>query len=110
MNALSPTVSRISEDQRKWLQLGLTQPGGKLPNSDAQGERISDDVIDACLQAGLVEQWMYNPLKPNWKVCRLTDAGRAVLSKDQIIRVDFSRWQRDDSANFEEAPLTATIA
>jgi len=109
MTALPSAPSRITEDQRKWLQAGLTQPGGKLPNFDALGARVADNVIDTCLQNGWAEQWMYNPLKPDWKVCRLTDAGRAAMNKDQIIRVDFSRWQRDDSVSFEE-PLGAMKA
>ena len=81
MTALPSAPSRITEDQRKWLQAGLTQPGGKLPNFDALGARVADNVIDTCLQNGWAEQWMYNPLKPDWKVCRLTDAGRAYLDE-----------------------------
>jgi hypothetical protein len=93
----SALLSRPTEDQRKWLELGIEQPGGKLPSPDAKGTRIEESILDACLKAGWVEQWMYNPLKPDWKVCRLTESGRAALSRDAVIRVDFTKWQRDSS-------------
>jgi hypothetical protein len=98
----SALLTRPNEDQRKWLEMGADEPGGKLPSVDASGIRIEETVIDACLKAGWVEQWMYNPLKPNSKVCRLTNSGRDAMSRDQVIRVDFTKWQRDDSLSAVE--------
>lgn len=66
--------------QRGWLVRGTSQPGGKLPLFDERGQRISKRTIDACLQAGWCTRWFDNPLKPEWQVCRLTDAGRQVVS------------------------------
>jgi hypothetical protein len=69
-----------SERQIHWLRRGLTQPGGKLPLFDEQGQRIDDKLIRACLDAGWAEPWFANPLKPDWLVCRLTEPGRAMLA------------------------------
>ncbi len=63
-----------------WLRRGLDQPGGKLPLFDAEGQRIDPLVVRACLKAGWASPWFDNPLKPDWQVCRLTDAGRALLA------------------------------
>ena len=64
----------------EWLRRGLAQPGGKLPLFDDEGQRVDKTIIKACLAAGWAERWFNNPLKPDWVVCRLTDAGRAVLA------------------------------
>ncbi len=66
--------------QRGWLVRGTLQPGGKLPLFDERGQRISRRTIEACLEAGWCARWFDNPLKPDWQVCRLTDAGRRVVS------------------------------
>ncbi|SDU25100.1 hypothetical protein SAMN05428979_2542 [Stappia sp. ES.058] len=68
--------------QRAWLVRGLSEAGGKLPLFDAQGGRIAEKTIRACLAAGWAEPWFSNPIKPDWLVCRLTDDGRAVVSQD----------------------------
>ena len=93
-NQVLPTA-----EQRKWLVSALTQPGGKLPLVMAGGERVSAEVVNACLAAGWVEPWVYNPLKAKTMVCRLTDLGKTVASKEAIIRVDFSLWRRDTSSS-----------
>lgn len=100
MSHVKPLLSqpKPSDEQRQWLSLGLDAPGGKLPNFDEAGERIEDVIIDFCLEAGWAERWMYNPLKPNWKVCRLTEAGRKALVKEVLVKVDFTSWQRDPGA------------
>ncbi|MBF0093713.1 MAG: hypothetical protein HQL33_06865 [Alphaproteobacteria bacterium] len=69
--ARSPTAT-----QRRWLERGLDQPGGKLPLFDGNGRRIADNTVRSCLERGWVEPWFANPLKPDWLVCRLTEAGR----------------------------------
>jgi hypothetical protein len=71
-----------SPAQRAWLIRGLDQPGGKLPLFDVKGGEMRRRIVDACLTAGWAERWFDNPLKPDWLVCRLTDAGRAALATD----------------------------
>nr|WP_184431569.1 hypothetical protein [Roseospira goensis] len=60
------------------MRRGLAQPGGKLPLFDANGRRVSRRLVQACLDAGWAEPWFANPVKPDWQVCKLTDAGRTV--------------------------------
>jgi hypothetical protein len=69
-----PTVA-----QRDYLQRGLRQPGGKLPLFDREGQRYSERTIRSCIAQGWSEPWHANPIKPDWLVCRLTDAGRALF-------------------------------
>ena len=73
--ALKPT-----EAQRRYLARGMSQPGGKLPLFDEQGQEYDARTIRACIKAGWAEPWFANPLKPDWLVCKLTEAGRAALS------------------------------
>ena len=65
--------------QIKWLQRGLDQAGGKLPLFDSDGQKISSRTINSCLKKGWAEPWFNNPIKPDWLVCRLTEAGRRAL-------------------------------
>ena len=69
--------------QLAWLCRGLTQPGGKLPLFDESGQRVNEAVIRSCRDAGWVEPWFDNPIKPTWKICRLTECGRAAVTKAQ---------------------------
>lgn len=69
----------LSQKERDYLALGQKQPGGKLPLFDLNGQEISAQLIRGCVEKGLAEPWFANPMKPNWLVCRLTDAGRAAL-------------------------------
>ena len=74
------TSSRIpTEGQRKWLERGLDQPGGKLPLFDSLGQKVSERTVISCVEKGWAEQWFKNPLKPDWAVCKLTDAGRKAV-------------------------------
>ena len=75
---LSATV-KPTRVQEAWLSRGLSQPGGKLPLFDDQGQRVSERTVRSCIRQGWAEPWFENPLKPDWQVCRLTDAGRRVL-------------------------------
>ena len=59
-----------------YLRRGLTQPGGKLPLFDLDGQAIAREVVRTCLKRGWSEPWFANPLKPDWLVCKLTEAGR----------------------------------
>jgi len=73
--SLTPTKA-----QRRWLERGLSQPGGKLPIFDEQGQRISDRTVKSCIEKGWAEPWFDNPIKPDWIVCKLTEAGRLAVS------------------------------
>ena len=65
--------------QRRYLETGLKQPGGKLPLFDHNGQRINPKTIRSCLDHGWCERWYANPIKPDWLVCRLTPSGRAAI-------------------------------
>ena len=70
---------RPTTSQRFWLMRGLDQPGGKLPLFDTMGQRVSERTVRSCIDKGWAEPWFSNPLKPDWLVCKLTDAGRALF-------------------------------
>ena len=71
-----------SEAQRRYLQRGANQPGGKLPLFDEDGQEIPKVTIRACVSHGWAEPWSANPIHPDWLVCRLTDEGYRVLGLD----------------------------
>jgi hypothetical protein len=71
--------SRPSEAQRRYLERGLVEPGGKLPLFDREGREIPHRTIETCISHGWAEPWFANPLKPGWLVCKLTAAGYRVL-------------------------------
>jgi len=82
---------RPSQAETDYLRRGLDQPGGKLPLFDEDGQRVDSTVVWSCVKAGWAEPWFRNPLKPHWEICRLTDAGRAVLADVTVVRVNFRR-------------------
>jgi len=59
-----------------YLRRGLAQAGGKLPLFDLDGQAVGTAVVRRCLERGWAEPWFSNPIKPDWLVCKLTDAGR----------------------------------
>jgi len=73
------TVSKPTPAQLRYLTLGIKQPGGKLPLFDRDGQRIRKETIRSCMQKGWCIPWFENPIKPDWVVCKLTDAGRQLL-------------------------------
>jgi hypothetical protein len=73
---------RPSEAQRRYLQRGLVQPGGKLPLFESDGREIPRKTIEACIAHGWAERWLANPIKPDWLVCKLTPAGYQVLGRE----------------------------
>jgi hypothetical protein len=73
---------RPSEAQRRYLERGLTQPGGKLPLFDRDGREVSRKTIESCVSHGWAAAWVPNPIKPDWQVCRLTDAGYRALGRE----------------------------
>lgn len=74
-------LTKPSEVQSRWLKRGLTQPGGKLPLFDENGQRISDRTVQSCVRLGWAEPWFNNPLKKDWMVCKLTHLGRVVAEE-----------------------------
>jgi hypothetical protein len=78
--AVHPAAAhRPTAAQRGWLVRGLDQPGGKLPLFDRNGQRIDPRTIRSCIEQGWAEPWFSNPLKPDWLVCKLTEAGRLTV-------------------------------
>ena len=73
-------ASAPSQAQSAWLRRGLEQAGGKLPLFDEQGQQVCERTVRACIDKGWAQPWFSNPLKPNWIVCKLTDAGRHVVT------------------------------
>lgn len=67
--------------QRSWLKRGMNQPGGKLPLFDLVGQRVSERTVRSCIDKGWAEPWFANPLKPDWLVCKLTQAGRDLFAE-----------------------------
>jgi hypothetical protein len=63
-----------------YLQLGLNQPGRKLPLFDSLGQPFPSDLIKVCIARGWAQRWFANPLAPEWLVCRLTDRGVALAA------------------------------
>ncbi len=74
---------RPTEPQRRYLQRGLSQPGGKLPLFYPDGREVPPRTVQACVANGWAEPWFHNPIKPDWLVCRLTDKGREVLGETE---------------------------
>jgi hypothetical protein len=72
---------RPSEAQRRYLERGLTQPGGKLPLFDVDGREIPRKTIESCVAHRWAAPWFDNPLKADWLVCKLTPEGYAVLGR-----------------------------
>ena len=66
---------RPTEAQRRYLERGLIEPGGKLPLFDATGREVPRKTIESCIAHGWAELWVVNPIKPDWLVCRLTAEG-----------------------------------
>ncbi|WP_169568473.1 hypothetical protein [Sneathiella limimaris] len=67
--------------QLSYLFLGFDQPGGKLPLFDRDGQQIKAATIRSCIKNGWAEPWFENPIKKDWLVCKLTEAGFALLEE-----------------------------
>jgi hypothetical protein len=78
-----PASLRPTEPQRRYLERGLSQPGGKLPLFYPDGREVPPRTVQACVANGWAEPWFKNPVKPDWLVCRLTARGRAVLGQTE---------------------------
>jgi hypothetical protein len=71
-----------SAAQRRYLARGLVEPGGKLPLFDETGREVPKKTIEACIERGWAERWIANPVKPDWVVCKLTEAGYRALGAE----------------------------
>ena len=81
-------ATRPSEAQRRYLERGLSEPGGKLPLFDRDGREIPHKTVEACIAHGWAEPWFSNPIKPDWLVCKLTSAGYRALGHDGDPRLE----------------------
>src|SRR6266853_687240 len=73
---------RPTEPQRRYLERGLKEPGGKLPLFHRDGREVASRTIRACIAHGWAAPWNHNPIKPDWLVCRLTAKGYAALGHE----------------------------
>lgn len=78
-DAANTASVRPTEPQRRYLERGLTEPGGKLPLFDRNGREVPRRTIEACIANGWATPWAANPVKPDWLVCRLTPEGYRVV-------------------------------
>ena len=93
------TGIRPSEAQRRYLERGLTQAGGKLPLFDRDGREVSRKTIESCVAHGWATPWVHNPIKPDWLVCRLTAAGYRVLGGEPPSEPAAARGPRDGDSS-----------
>ena len=73
---------RPSEAQRRYLERGLAQPGGKLPLFGRDGREVARKTVESCVLHGWAAPWVQNPIEPGWLVCRLTAAGYRLLGHE----------------------------
>ncbi len=73
---------RPTEAQRRYLERGLTEPGGKLPLFDRDGREVPRKTVESCVAHGWAEPWVQNPIRPDWLVCRLTATGYRALGRE----------------------------
>ena len=71
---------KVSVAEHSYLSMGLEHREGRLPLFDSHGQEVSTSVIRACEKKGLIEPWFANPMRPRWRVYRLTDDGRKVAA------------------------------
>ena len=48
---------RPTPAQRRYLERGLTQPGGKLPLFDRNGREVAKQTIESCIAQGWAVPW-----------------------------------------------------
>ena len=81
MDLSHDALVRPSGAQRRYLERGVDQAGGKLPLFDREGRAVPIKTVQACIAHGWAEPWTRNPIKPDWLVCRLTAAGYEALGR-----------------------------
>ena len=52
-----------------------------MPLFNKDGQRIDKRTVRACLANGWAEPWVPNPIKPDWEVCKLSEAGRRLFAE-----------------------------
>ena len=72
-------MAQLTRAEREYLSMGKRQRDGKLPLFDEDGQLIATSTVKSCVEKGLIERWFVNPIRPDWTVCRLTEAGREAL-------------------------------
>jgi hypothetical protein len=77
----------LTPAQRNYLTRALSQPGGKLPLFDPDGQSVDPRIVRACLAKGWATPWFDNPTKPDWLVCRITETGRRVVGGEPHLPV-----------------------
>ena len=80
LNDNEPAGAAPSLAELFYLRRGLSQPGGKLPLFDLDGQSVAHAIVRRCLNQGWAEPWFSNPLKPDWLVCKLTPSGRRLAT------------------------------
>jgi hypothetical protein len=73
---------RPTDAQRRYLERGLTEPGGKLPLFDRDGREVPRKTIETCMARGWAQPWLHNPIRPDWLACRLTAEGYRALGAE----------------------------
>lgn len=68
-------MAKLTRAERDYLILGKKQQDGKLPLFDDNGQMINFNTVKSCLDKGLTERWFISPMRPDWPIYRLTDAG-----------------------------------
>jgi hypothetical protein len=63
---LSGTLKKPTAGQLKYHAAGLTQPVGKLPLFNKNGQRISRRTVESCVEKGWAKPWFENLIKPDW--------------------------------------------
>src|SRR5262245_56960700 len=79
---LPPGPGEPTDVQRTWLRRGLSQPGGKLPLFDEVGTRIDPRTVRSCVENGLADSWLENPLRGDSLFSGLSDTGRALVTEE----------------------------
>ena len=80
-------IDFINDREISYLRRGLSQPGGKLPLFDLDGQEFEASIVRHCIERGWAEPWFSNPLKPDWLVCKLTASGRAAVEQAIDLRM-----------------------
>ena len=70
----------VSISEHSYLSTGLEHREGRLPLFDSHGQEVKLSVIRSCEAKGLIEGWFANPMRPNWRVYRLTEKGRRIAA------------------------------
>ncbi len=102
-------IARPTAVQAAYLRRGLSEPGGKLPLFDRNGQRYASRTIRSCIDQGWATPWFHNPIKPDWLICRLTEAGAAVLAQTAPEAAAESRRRARPKADYDARRLQRLV-